>query len=185
MKMIIILSALSGGGKSEVFNYVKEKYPAFKTMKSYTSRPPRHEDEGGYVFKDKKYFENHIDEFVELETFPPGLSKDLPNVHYYGKHQSQFDGKNYITIFEEGGIRTIDKKNKADDLFGYKLITILLTCNDDVRLSRLNGDIKRFDRDKNRKLLSKEFYDYVVDNSGTKEHLYSQIDDVFSKLKLN
>ncbi|MCA9477847.1 MAG: hypothetical protein KC535_01735 [Nanoarchaeota archaeon] len=184
MAVLITLTALSGAGKSEVFDYVRQKYPQFLAMVSYTSRPKRHDDEGGYIFEDKQFFAEHEDEFIELATFPPLKSIEREDVHYYGKHQSQFDGKDYITIFDEVGMKTLQQSYEEGKLRGYTLLKLFVKCDNALRLSRLNGDLKRYNRDLTRELLSETFYDYVLDNNKTKKELYDQIDEILSILKL-
>ena len=152
MPVLVTLVALSGAGKSEVFDRVITKYPHFSPMNTYTSRLPRFEGEGGYEFHSKDFFKKHQKEFVELATYPPHSDPKEENIHYYGKHKSQFDGQNYIMTMDEVGVQTLDKIISRGKLKGYKILKLFVDCDDEVRLQRINHDKKRMGRDAKRKL---------------------------------
>ncbi len=183
MAYLIISMSKSGAGKSEVFEYVKNHYPQFYPMYSYTSRPPRNERESGYIFKDTQYFVDHKEEFVELATFPPRGNPLKDESHFYGKHQSQFDGKNYIMAMDEVGVLALDKLIKEGKLPGYELVRVFITCDDEKIYERVGHDKKRIERDAKRKFLPLDYFDYVFDNNGKLEELHKQVDEMVSSLK--
>lgn len=183
MSYLILIVSKSGGGKSEVFTYLHQTYQDFFPMLSYTSRPKRHKDEGGYFFKEKQYFKDYAHEFVELATYPPHSNPDEEHVHYYGKHQSQFDGKNYVMCVDEVGVLTLKQLEEEGKLFGYKLVTLFIDIDEAIRLERTDHDQARIARDAKRKFLPLDFYDFVINNNGTKEELFLQVDDIITQLQ--
>jgi guanylate kinase len=182
MSFLLTLTSLSGGGKSQVFEYIIGNYASIFPMKTYTSRPKRFADEGGYIFKDKQYFLDHADEFKELSTYPPHSDPREEGVHYYGKHSSQFDGNNYVMAMDEVGVETLRGLARRDELEGYELITVFVDISDEVRISRIGDDPKRLARDAKRELLPLSTFEYIIDNNGTLEELYSQVDALLSTI---
>lgn len=56
-KPLFLLVGKSASGKSTVANLLSEKY-GYKQIWSYTTRPPRYENESGHIFVSKEAFDN-------------------------------------------------------------------------------------------------------------------------------
>lgn len=92
----------SASGKSTIANLLSEKY-GYKQIWSYTTRPPRYENESGHIFVSKEEFDN----LVDLAAYT------LYNNYEYGTTFEQIN-KADIYVVDVPGVESL-LKNLQDD----------------------------------------------------------------------
>ena len=110
MSSVFIISAPSGSGKSTLVQRLLNKVPGLEFSVSYTSRPPRGNEEDGksYHFVTREDFEGRLanDEFLEsAQVFG----------NYYGTHRGVLDqakaaGKDLVLDIDVQGARQLKLK---------------------------------------------------------------------------
>ena len=171
----IIVTGVSGVGKSTIANLLTETTPHIKKILTATTREKRSEKDE-YFFKTKEEFINDIndDKFIEYEEVYEGV--------FYGIYRSELIKGN-----EKGNIPilVLDVKGalKLKSILGKNCLTIFISGDVETIKQRLinRGDTKNIDarveRMKTELALSKSF-DYVVPNEDISEcykNIYSII----------
>ena len=82
----------SGSGKTTVVDYLVKKYPDYKDVKSYTTRPKRSAFEGGHTFISKE-------RFLQLDNL---VAYTLFDGYEYGVTSDQLDRANLYIIDPDG-----------------------------------------------------------------------------------
>ena len=163
--LFIVVSAPSGTGKSSICRRFMEVYPEVKFSISFTSRPPRPNEENGkdYYFISREEFQARIDqgEFVEwVENYG----------HFYGSSRNVMEeflqsGQNLLLDIESRGAKKIKQNFK-----GGVYVFVLPPSRSEL-LKRLEGRgcetdeviQNRFDNAKS-ELKEISWYDYVIFN---------------------
>lgn len=162
MKPIIIaIVGSSGCGKTTMAEYIKEVFN-IPTIVSFTTRPMRDGETQGREHQ-----------FVTDEQLPPQdemlAYTKFGGYHYWAMH-SQIPAKGICTyVIDEKGLLMLDEK------FGdkYDLFPVLIQMDE----NQLQADASRTQRDKNRVVLSDEWYKLTITNDGT-------LDEFLQKVKL-
>lgn len=82
----------SGSGKTTVVDYLVHKYPDYKDVKSYTTRPKRYPSEGGHIFIS-------TERFLQLDRL---CAYTLFDGYEYGVTADQLDRSNLYIIDPDG-----------------------------------------------------------------------------------
>ena len=105
----IIIVGAGGSGK----DFLRKKFTSkgFTYGISFTSRPPRADEEDGvdYFFRDKGFFELNKEIFLEIQEF---------NGWYYGISRGEFEEKN-IFILSPAGLRSLPKEFRDRSMVIY------------------------------------------------------------------
>jgi len=126
--VLVCLVGESGSGKTTVAKYLHDK--GYNVIQSYTTRPPREENEWGHKFIDHLAFLK--------EGASPGWDnciayKELYGYFYWATYQ-QYQGKGIsIYVIDPEGAKQV-KENVKD----AEVIIIYLAVGEDVRLERLS-----------------------------------------------
>lgn len=161
----------SGSGKSTLVNEICSKYN-YKAIDSYTTRPPRYNNEKGHVFTNENTYLKH---------------KQNNTVCGF----TEFNGYKYWATFEqleEADFYIIDKKGidflKSINNNGYKLVVLYITIPIYKRLWRLykrdglKKTVSRFINDI--KMFRSLEYDYKIKNNKIDNSINSILDIVKS-----
>lgn len=102
--MIVIVGA-SASGKSTLQDEICAKFPQYEKLVTYTSRPRREGEIDGvdYHFRNELYFDQHIDEFLEVNTY---------NGWSYGTKKCDLK-ENTVAIMTPSGMRILQKYHEA------------------------------------------------------------------------
>ena len=117
--IIILLVGKSGSGKTTVADMLAEKYN-LSVLKSYTTRPPRVNDDSHIV---------SIDEFNKLEN---KIAYTEFNGNYYCATAEQLDN-NDIYVIDPDGIEYLKEHYHGSK----RLIDIYIDCDEKTRRSRM------------------------------------------------
>jgi guanylate kinase len=109
MKGKIIIVGPGGSGKDFLRKKMEER--GFDYGVSFTSRPPRKEEEEGkdYYFRDNDFFEKNSDIFLEIQEF---------NGWKYGISKGEFAIKN-LFILSPGGLKSLPKSFRNESFVIY------------------------------------------------------------------
>ena len=109
MNSKIIIVGSGGSGK----DFLRKKFTSkgFTYGISFTSRPPRVDEEDGvdYFFRDKDFFELNKEIFLEIQKF---------NGWYYGISRGEFEEKN-LFILSPAGLRSLPKEYRDRSMVIY------------------------------------------------------------------
>lgn len=159
MKKVFLIVGESGSGKSSIINELEER--GYTAVQSYTTRPPRFEDETGHIFiTEEEYIEfRNAGEIVAYTLFDGS--------HYFSTHQQLIE--NQLYIIDKDGIDYL-KENVTD----IEFITIYIKVDKQTRIDRMykRGDkkdviVKRMINDLS-KFKGLEF-DYAIPNNNLQE----------------
>ena len=125
VKNIYLIIGKSGAGKTTIADILETKYH-LKQIQSYTTRPPRYDGERGHIFVTKKDFTNEmISNCVAFTTY-------LDN--YYWATKQQVD-KCAIYVIDPIGVDFFKERYDGKK----KIITFVITANNDVRIKRMRA----------------------------------------------
>lgn len=171
MKNIYLFVGRSGSGKTTVAEYLENKYN-FKSVSSYTTRPPRYEGEKGHLFITKEEFDKiEMVAYTLFNNYEYGVSKELIN-------------ESDLYVIDIAGIKTLKDRYKDK-----KYISINIRCDDSFIVSNMKarGDSEekitsRLENDKKMFEEEKEFpFNYIVYNDDTIESLGEKIYNIIQK----
>lgn len=111
----------SASGKTTVANFLEKKH-GFKQVNSYTTRPPRHDDEVGHIFVDDTEFDN-LGELVAYTEY---------NGFRYGTTAEQLD-QCQIYVVDIPGVQTLLERYKTD----RKIVILYFSTNVCTRINRM------------------------------------------------
>lgn len=145
--MVFCLVGRSGSGKTTV---AKELSKDYNVIQSYTTRPPRYENEWGHTFVES-YPHEHVPKTIAYNEF---------NGYEYWATEDQVKGKS-IYIIDPAGDELLRALNK------YQVVTIYFTLDPMIAYDRMvgeRGDEKALARAKHdHKLFRVVKTDWVVD----------------------
>ncbi len=137
----IIIVGPGGSGK----DFLRKKLTSrgFTYGVSFTSRPPRENEEEGidYFFRNEEFFEINKDIFLEIQSF---------NGWKYGISKGEFEKKN-LFILSPSGLRSLSKEDRV------RSFVIYINPPLDVRSERLR---KRNDADNTDRRLAADSQDF-------------------------
>jgi guanylate kinase len=152
VKMLLMLIGKSGTGKTSIINNLNR----FKYAPSYTTRPPRKNDDKIYI--EHNEFCRILDEFIEYTEY---------NNYWYGRKKADIllaKNENLIVDIEPIGLY---KYTEFCNLHNIPYITIYLKCDESERLKRIKNDKIRISRIDNYFEDAEwfKFYDIILDTS--------------------
>ncbi len=164
---ILCIVGESGTGKTLASLHLKNKLGA-NVICSYTTRPPRDTEVEGR--------EHHFIDIVPPEEELLAFAK-FGKFSYYAT-KGQVFGPCTVYVIDEQGVRDLIQRNSNE----FEIFTVYLQR--DKRL-RLDQGITQFrmDRDQERDLFDLSFYNYVVENNGSKRELFSNIERIYNEVK--
>lgn len=160
LKNLYLIVGASGSGKTTIANALEEKY-GYNQLQSYTTRPPRSENETGHTFVNDAFFDGLTD-FIGYTYY---------NGCRYGATAEQAD-KADIYVIDPAGVEFLKKyyKNKP-----VKVITITSPIH--TRITRMENRGDKFNNIMERIINDIDFRDftgdYDVDNGDT-----TKLDDI-------
>ena len=128
MKNIYLIVGPSGSGKTTIANELRDVY-GFKTVESYTTRPPRYKGELGHIFVTDEEFDKlgEMVAYTEYNGYRYGVTAEIidandiyvidpPGVEHMRKHYH--GGKGIIAIGLEVSetIRALRMMNRGDKI---------------------------------------------------------------------
>lgn len=128
MDNLYLFVGKSASGKTSVANFLEKKH-GFKQVNSYTTRPPRHEDEIGHVFVNDEQFDN-LGELVAYTEY---------NGFRYGTTAEQLD-QCQVYVVDVPGVKTLLEKYKTN----RKIVILYFSTTVYTRINRM---INRGDSD--------------------------------------
>lgn len=121
MDNLYLFVGKSASGKTSVANFLEKKH-GFKQVNSYTTRPPRHEDEIGHVFVNDEQFDN-LGELVAYTEY---------NGFRYGTTAEQLD-QCQVYVVDVPGVKTLLEKYKTN----RKIVILYFSTNVCTRINRM------------------------------------------------
>lgn len=164
--MFILLSGISGAGKTTLINEVLTKSDFFEYPKCITTRSKRETD------NDSMYIYVTNQEFIDYVYKNKLLEYQEYRGNYYGtllENYNEISQKKHIAITEMGydGINTV--RSKIDDAINIfididinLIINRLQTRGEDI--NTIQHRLKEIDREK---MMLKDICDYMISNNGT------------------
>lgn len=155
----------SGTGKTTLVETLEERM-GIKMIESHTDRPPRYEGERGHTFWSKEEFDKFKrEDMIAYTEFGDRryccLKSDIQPVNTY--------------VIDEPGLDWLISKYKNDYLvFGIRIIREV-----DQRLAT-GITPERIERDKGMFTKPLDFYNIVINNSGSIEDAYNALEDFVS-----
>ena len=181
--IMVILSSVSGVGKTTITKKIQQKYQSFKISVSHTTRKPRPNEVDGvdYHFVTKEKFKKLIDDGKFYEH-----AKIFDN--FYGTHKDSVDKmikKNDIIFdIDWQGTKQLSKFKNLELIKIYlippskkELKNRLIKRNQDS-LDEVERRFEAFDND----IKHWKDYDYIIINENL-ENCYKQIEKIISKHK--
>lgn len=168
-KKIMCIVGASGAGKTLASLHL-QNHKGANVICSYTTRPPRATEVEGR--------EHH---FIDIL---PDRTEVLAYVHfgqfYYYALKSQVYGPCTVYVIDERGLENL-RKDCGDE---YDIYSVLIKRRFSQRVKGVKGagGIARIRRDELRDIPSEENFDYVVDNSTSKVHLFDEIERIYDEI---
>jgi len=166
-KRILCIVGESGTGKTLASLHLKYQCGA-NVICSYTTRPPRDTEVEGR--------DHHFIDIVPPEDELLAFA-NFGQYKYYAM-KSQVFGPCTVYVIDEQGIRDL-KERHSDE---YEIYSVYLVRDKKLRKDR-GVDKKRMKRDENRKTFDLSFYNYVIENNGTKRELFLNIERIYNEVK--
>ena len=164
---ILCIVGESGSGKTLASLHLKYKCGA-NVICSYTTRPPRDTEVEGR--------DHHF-----IDIVPPEeelLAFAMFGGYKYYATKAQVFGPCTVYVIDEQGIRDLMERHSDK----YDIYTVYLTRERQLKLDR-GVDVHRINRDKKRNLFDLSFYNYVIENNGTKRELFLNIERIYNEIK--
>lgn len=148
--LIICIIGESGSGKTTLADYIEENY-AIPSIKSYTDRPRRTQDEQGHTFLTKEEYTNLVGNKIAFCEFGGyrycSLEQDVREENVY--------------VIEEGGYLLL-LANYRDK---YRIKSIRVKCDEVIRRMRVGQD--RVNRDKGKFTLEDKYFNFVINTTNS------------------
>jgi guanylate kinase len=128
MKNVYLIIGPSGSGKTSIANELQDVY-GFKTVESYTTRPPRYKGERGHIFVTDEEFDKlgEMVAYTEYNGYRYGVTAEIidandiyvidpPGVKHMRKHYHGRKGIVTIGLEVSETIRALRMMNRGDPL---------------------------------------------------------------------
>jgi len=122
MKPLYLFVGPSASGKTTVSEIIEHTF-GFKSIASYTTRPPRYEGETGHTFVDDATFDTFVDDLVSFTEY---------NGHRYGTTKEQLDNVE-IFVVDIPGVRSLLQKYKRN----RKIVILYFDSTVSTRIDRM------------------------------------------------
>lgn len=163
----------SGSGKSTLEKNVKNELPWLKSVESYTTRPPRYENEPGHVFITKEEFDT-----LKLVAYT------MFNGYEYGVTEELLD-KADLYVVDLEGIKVLKER------YQRPTIAIGLTVDEDTcrkRMSSRADSIEavnaRIENDKKMFEGYENYCDILIDANGDENSVLAQFIDKVAEFEM-
>lgn len=184
---ILVFMGKSASGKDTLVNMISEKY-MIPIAKSFTTRPMRSGETQGveYIFISEEEMEQKLanNEIMEYTSY---YIQSENRTYMYGSSLEELTkGRYVLAIVNPHGLYQLQRSPLKD-----KLVTILLDCDDRIRLIRcLERDeniniyelIDRFNRDDLDFTQRCPKTDYIVDTSGEFADAYNEVEHIINNI---
>ena len=169
-KIVCIVGA-SGSGKTTLYDILREE--GFAVVDSYTTRPPRKENELGHTFVTKEGFDAIRPNLAAYTVF---------DGHEYGTTFEQLENSQFY-IIDPAGVQYFSEK------IGRENFTVVyIYCSEDTRLERMKKErseeqaIQRIDHDEHKfgnffdfdHIRQNEFFEQIAPNIEFLVRLYKE-----------
>ncbi|WP_195594456.1 hypothetical protein [Bacteroides fragilis] len=168
---IIAIVGASGSGKTCFSRLLQNELNVFAIV-SHTTRPKRENEIAGKDY----YFigRNQVYPFGDMLTHTK-----FGGYEYFALRE-QVPPEGYCSyVVDESGVQAL-KRMQGER---YRIVSVLVRSN----YSTLEGrgiDEERIFRDRTRKQLPEDFYDFIIDNDGTLAEYEENIRETFQKIRL-
>lgn len=164
LKILCIVGA-SGSGKTLASLHMKYKKGA-NVICSFTTRPPRKTEKEGR--------DHHFIDIVPDKTEMIAYTHFAGNFYYALK--TQVFGPCTIYVIDEKGLNNL--KQDFGDV--YDIYSVFIKRLPRLR-KKVGVDVARMRRDDYRDMNEND-HDYVIENNGTKKHLFSEIERIYEEV---
>lgn len=160
-KIVFLVIGRSGSGKDTLVNYMCQKY-GLKKLKSYTTRPPRQNEEDTHIFispEDVQKYRDDIIAYTKIGEFEYFATKSqLKDINFY--------------IIDPKGIQDLEKIPNLKEEFSFIKLFIYLPekerkkrialrgDSEEAFLKRQEGEKQQFDNFE----LQTDLFDYAICN---------------------
>ena len=160
-KIVFLVIGRSGSGKDTLVNYMCQKY-GLKKLKSYTTRPPRQNEEDTHIFispKDVQKYRDDIIAYTKIGEFEYFATKSqLKDINFY--------------IIDPKGVQDLEKIPNLKEEFSFIKLLIYLPekerkkrialrgDSEEAFLKRQEGEKQQFDNFE----LQTDLFDYAICN---------------------
>jgi guanylate kinase len=166
-KTILLVVGRSGSGKSELANYLQERW-GIPYLQSYTTRPRRNEQDNGHKFITDEEF----DELLVTNT--PLALTNWNGVRYCCTVEDLSGIDTYV--IDERGVDYLESRFKGD----FNLFKVFVNRDLEKRIGAVGEE--RVLRDSGNFYKTMKDYDMVIDNNSNMTRLYNQADIVVNRL---
>lgn len=163
----------SGSGKSTLEKNIKNELPWLKSVESYTTRPPRYENEPGHVFVTKEEFDKF--KLVAYTKF---------NGYEYGVTEELLD-KADLYVIDLDGIKVLKER------YQRPMIVIGLTVNEETCKNRMSARLdsveainERIENDKKMFKDYEKYCDVIIDANGDENSVLAQFIDKVAEFEM-
>lgn len=156
-KCLYLIVGPSGAGKTTVVDCLAEL--GFRRVKSYTTRPPRHEGEDGYQFISEAEYKEMADQIITGTKY---------HCHYYGATAAQMDDAEIYILEPRGVYAVLENYGKTRPVVVIGITAPMKVLEqrmkdrgdsqDQINI-RLEGDHLRFN-------MMQDFCDIIIRNTG-------------------
>ena len=128
-KIVFLVIGRSGSGKDTLVNYMCQKY-GLKKLKSYTTRPPRQNEEDTHIFispEDVQKYQDDIIAYTKIGEFEYFATKSqLKDINFY--------------IIDPKGVQDLEKIPNLKEEFSFIKLFIYLPEKERKKRIALRGD---------------------------------------------
>lgn len=172
---LVCLMGASGTGKTTVAKELAKQ--GYNVIQSYTTRPPRGDDEWGHIFTDESMYKQHKQQgIIMAETLFDG--------HYYWATKEQYRGHDIsIYVIDPYGASQLQYT-----VFDARIITIALYASASVRMERMLKRANAITQDDINKVYQRYAHDaekfncikcdYVINADRTVEEVVQDINNI-------
>ena len=160
-KIVFLVIGRSGSGKDTLVNYMCQKY-GLKKLKSYTTRPPRQNEEDTHIFispEDVQKYQDDIIAYTKIGEFEYFATKSqLKDINFY--------------IIDPKGVQDLENISNLKEEFSFIKLLIYLPekerkkrialrgDSEETFLKRQEGEKQQFDNFE----LQTDLFDYAICN---------------------
>lgn len=172
MKTIIAIVGPSGCGKTTMANHLRHCF-GIPFVVSSTNRPKRDDEIHGW----DHYFYSDEDLSIVMPDKKDMLAYTKFGGYHYWASVAQVEANDYTSyvIDEKGLIQLIEQFNER-----FNIVPILIKQKSEILKSRISPD--RLKRDRGRVTIEDSFYAAIIENNGSLDEFYKNIETTIKKL---